>query len=814
MISPISAESKTPWEQRVAETSKESRLTAKANEQAINDAVENANKTSFEEFRDEKTIRELKQPQGMPVNSFEEGTGQCANIGSPNPSDGAISEPEDWDDHNTQFRSIQDSTEIRKRALKVAQSLIAAGDPMEVMTHRKTQYFQSKNPQASPIRDGNSEHFDLHGKDIPRFEESERPGPRAVNPTRSNGHMEHSMLSQKADIGNLYKQPPSDKTLWQSAESQQATGHLTVTDPVASSLSDSTSSSIHAQATRGLFPTANILSPTSTPVLAIAAQQAIVGHVSGSVSDHADQTGPNTLALNQAQFHLLASNGHAGALHQNTCIRPGGPSFIPKLTPHDHAIAGHVQSPMGPHLWPKVPPPCAATTPVQQQSPSWAAILQPKAAANIKLKYTKHARTGDRLKLSMPDELLIEGSKAWDTTLVGYFIGKRLPFSLVKSVSNRLWNKVGLSDMYATESGYFFFKFNSMAECEAVLEGGPWHVAGQPIILKKWHVGLELTKEAQATIPIWVNIYNIPLEYWNPEGLGFIASAIGKPLQVHQMTASCRRLSFARLCIEVSAEFELLKDFDIEYRDPVTGDLTMITLKIEYQWNPIRCAKCRKFGHNCVVTSNKPIPQKPVSRPQSSQSKRKQEEGTWMVVSKGKNVVEQDPICETSTSTNQECARNNNIITMDNQLIIGSDQEDSRDIHPTITRIQSNQQADTASPTPESISSESVDKQLCALDTGNDSIVNTITGAQHYAATIHGNRAQEKNKFAMLGIDSEDTIEEGEVTDLNIPAPHTQAMQSVVIPPAISKQPSGKSQKLKNKQHSSSGKKTHSHRRV
>ena len=113
-------------------------------------------------------------------------------------------------------------------------------------------------------------------------------------------------------------------------------------------------------------------------------------------------------------------------------------------------------------------------------------------------------------------------------------------------------------------------------------------------------MGLELTKEAQTTIPIWVNIYNVPLEFWNPEGLGYIASAISKPLHVHQMTATCRKLSFAKLCVKVSAEFELLKEFDIDFVDPNSGELTMITLKVEYQWNPIKCATCQKFGHNCA----------------------------------------------------------------------------------------------------------------------------------------------------------------------------------------------------------------------
>ena len=90
----------------------------------------------------------------------------------------------------------------------------------------------------------------------------------------------------------------------------------------------------------------------------------------------------------------------------------------------------------------------------QQEGPSEASILQPKVAVDIRQKYTKHNINMDRIKISMPNDLLIEGSKAWDNTLVGYFIGKGLPF----------WDKAGLLDMYAMDSGYFFFKFNSKEE--------------------------------------------------------------------------------------------------------------------------------------------------------------------------------------------------------------------------------------------------------------------------------------------------------------------------------------------------------------
>ena len=97
-------------------------------------------------------------------------------------------------------------------------------------------------------------------------------------------------------------------------------------------------------------------------------------------------------------------------------------------------------------------------------------------------------------------------------------------------------------------------------------------------------------------------------------------------------------------------------DLDIEFEDPNSGEITLLTLKVEYQWSLIQCAKCKKFGHNCASSSssNGPKPQKPISRPFSSHSRRKQNYGIWMVVSKGKAVINQTLTDVPTTSSSND----------------------------------------------------------------------------------------------------------------------------------------------------------------
>ena len=154
-------------------------------------------------------------------------------------------------------------------------------------------------------------------------------------------------------------------------------------------------------------------------------------------------------------------------------------------------------------------------------------------------------------------------------------------------------------DTLASDHGTVFFKFDSETSLVATLEGGPWYVAGKPFILRKWEPHLSLEKDRISKVPIWVHFYNIPLEYWSHEGLSYIASMIGKPIQADKMTASRRCITYARICIEVDASEDWITSFELE---DVNGK-NPITIQVESQWTPTRCPQCKCFGHNYITKS-------------------------------------------------------------------------------------------------------------------------------------------------------------------------------------------------------------------
>lgn len=155
-------------------------------------------------------------------------------------------------------------------------------------------------------------------------------------------------------------------------------------------------------------------------------------------------------------------------------------------------------------------------------------IATPPNRSNVKLRYISPPPTDYPDVVVMPART--EGLEKWEACLVGYFLDKKLPFNYVNNNAFGLWKNMGLKEVRANGEGYMFFLFDNPEACNQVLDGGSWYMSNQLIILKKWKRMMKLTKEPISQIPIWVKFFNVPLEYWDHEGLSRLASKIEVPL--------------------------------------------------------------------------------------------------------------------------------------------------------------------------------------------------------------------------------------------------------------------------------------------
>ncbi|GJZ35071.1 RNA-directed DNA polymerase, eukaryota, reverse transcriptase zinc-binding domain protein [Tanacetum coccineum] len=147
------------------------------------------------------------------------------------------------------------------------------------------------------------------------------------------------------------------------------------------------------------------------------------------------------------------------------------------------------------------------------------------------------------------EEIVKEGSKKWVNTVCGYFIGCNMGHVELRNVEG----------------------MNTIAEPDR--------------------------------IPVWIKLFNIPLEAWSVKGISALASRLGKPLVMDDMTASmCHngngRSAFARVLVEI----EVVKGFkdliERQYKDKNNNVIRTKFVKVKFSWNPISCSHCNVFRHS------------------------------------------------------------------------------------------------------------------------------------------------------------------------------------------------------------------------
>ncbi|KAB5521997.1 hypothetical protein DKX38_026316 [Salix brachista] len=146
-----------------------------------------------------------------------------------------------------------------------------------------------------------------------------------------------------------------------------------------------------------------------------------------------------------------------------------------------------------------------------------------------------------------------------------------------------------------TASGFMIFRFQREEQMQEILERGPWLFGGKAIILQPWHPLFVFDKNRISKLPVWIRLHGLPFSLWSREGLSLVSSMVGHPLSCDEATFNCTRLDFARVCVELDATQPFVHSFEIN--TPLSN--TPLHIEVEFEWKPLRCAKCQLFGHSC-----------------------------------------------------------------------------------------------------------------------------------------------------------------------------------------------------------------------
>ncbi|XP_071928074.1 uncharacterized protein [Coffea arabica] len=132
---------------------------------------------------------------------------------------------------------------------------------------------------------------------------------------------------------------------------------------------------------------------------------------------------------------------------------------------------------------------------------------------------------------------------------------------------------------------------------------GIWQLGKYPMRVFRWTREFHVHKESSLA-PVWVDLPNLPIHYFDKHSLFSILSPVGRPLFLDSATAAGTRPSVARVCVEIDVSKQVVPRVWIA----VEGE-SGFWQKIVPENLPSYCSYCWRLGHlsvDCKKNLTKP----------------------------------------------------------------------------------------------------------------------------------------------------------------------------------------------------------------
>lgn len=221
--------------------------------------------------------------------------------------------------------------------------------------------------------------------------------------------------------------------------------------------------------------------------------------------------------------------------------------------------------------------------------------------------------------LRMDHDTVSRAHQRFQTSLYGMFFGKSPPFEQVKQILSAKWDDIGAFQLSDLPNGYLLIRCENQETMQRLMFEGPWAVNGIILQLAPWQPYFEPAFTKLSTAAVWIQLHNLPVEFWEGESLETVCSLFGKLLKIDDLTSSLSRSRFARICVEIDLAKPLKQGFwigDDEHR---------VFVVVLYERLPTFCYKCGIVGHGTNNCSHQSLGNsEPTSPPHCTDSRGQQ----------------------------------------------------------------------------------------------------------------------------------------------------------------------------------------------
>ncbi|VFQ84375.1 unnamed protein product [Cuscuta campestris] len=190
--------------------------------------------------------------------------------------------------------------------------------------------------------------------------------------------------------------------------------------------------------------------------------------------------------------------------------------------------------------------------------------------------------------LHIPDSVIKPVEELWGFCLVGCFTGRFPGLKAVDAIV-KSWNVPCRIIPHC--KGWVILKFENDADRLDILGRERDKAYGKEFRLKIPSHGFMFDFAEFTTLPVWVQLHNVPLQLWSEEEIGMLASKVGKPLRTDLVTKQQGKGGFCRVLVEV--------DFS---KQPVTNFVVAcmgktFTQTVVFEEDPKYCFHCKTWNH-------------------------------------------------------------------------------------------------------------------------------------------------------------------------------------------------------------------------
>nr|VDC93707.1 unnamed protein product [Brassica oleracea] len=195
--------------------------------------------------------------------------------------------------------------------------------------------------------------------------------------------------------------------------------------------------------------------------------------------------------------------------------------------------------------------------------------------------------------VTIPNSVIEKNRKAWDSFIVGQFYEEPPARGAVHAIVNGIWSKqrrdISVSKM---ESHAFLFRVPCPHARRRILSQCLWQIDGQTMFVAKWSPGMNQEKPELSAIPVWLDFWDVPLQFFNEDALKEIAGLVGKPICLHPATKNLTNLDVAKVYTIIDPCKPLSEAVNASFE---SGEVQRI--KVTSPWLPAVCGHCLQVGH-------------------------------------------------------------------------------------------------------------------------------------------------------------------------------------------------------------------------